>query len=165
MPFFPNCASTLANHTSGDLVQNSGSLMDTLLTWLVWALKTSSWVVKFVRISSAMFALFSVGVTNLVFIQHKILSWISEFLVTLERQVVPAENRNRYYSTTTRETTLSHGNRKRKRTPKTNKNELCFVKPMWSTPDWFISNVWGGEGVWRGGGGVPEYRLHPYKLK
>ena len=28
MPFVPNCASTLANHTSGDLVQNSGSLMD-----------------------------------------------------------------------------------------------------------------------------------------
>ena len=65
-------------------------------------------------------------------IQHKILSWVSEFLITLERQAVPADESNRYYSTTTRETTLFHGNRKRKITPKTNMYQLCFVKPMWS---------------------------------
>ena len=68
---------------------------------------------------------------------------ISEFLITLERQAISAENTNRFYSTTTttRETTLSHGNRKRKTTPKTNMDELCFVKPMWSL-HYHLRNDW-----------------------
>ena len=39
--------------------------------------------------------------------------------MTLERQAVPADETNRYYSAT-RETTLSRGNRKRKITQKIN---------------------------------------------